>query len=98
MIKRELLLLLKTNNYLRAIDKRLGNPNNTYNIINNITWRVYTKEMASENKWDYMKELWKYFIIKMFLAINLAKIKCQSLFGIKASPEELCDFELDYNE
>ena len=40
-IKRELLLLLKTNNYLRAIDKRLGNPNNTFNIINNITWKVY---------------------------------------------------------
>ena len=45
-IKRELLLILKTNNYLRAIDKRLGNPNNTYNIINNVTWKVYKHEMA----------------------------------------------------
>ncbi len=32
-IKRELLLILKTNNYLRAIDKRIGNPTNTFNII-----------------------------------------------------------------
>lgn len=46
MIKRELLLILKTNNYLRAIDKRLGNPNNTYNIINNTTWRVFNREIA----------------------------------------------------
>ena len=33
LIKRELLLVLKTNNYLRAIDKRLGNPNNSFNTI-----------------------------------------------------------------
>jgi len=32
-IKRELLLVLKTNNYLRAIDRRIGNPTNTYNVI-----------------------------------------------------------------
>ena len=56
-IKRELLLVFKTNNYLRAIDKRLGNPNNTYNIINNITWKVYCSEMASLSHWDYYKEL-----------------------------------------
>ena len=98
MIKRELLLLLKTNNYLRAIDKRLGNPNNTYNIINNVTWKVFCKEMASQNKWDYVKEMWKYFVLKMVLALYLCKIKCQSLFGIKASEEEMQDFELDYNE
>lgn len=41
MIKRELLLVMKTNNYLRAIDRRLGNPNNTFNVVNNVTWSVY---------------------------------------------------------
>lgn len=46
MIKRELLLVLKTNNYLRAIDNRLGRPNNTYYIINDITWSVYKKELS----------------------------------------------------
>ena len=30
VMKRELLLVLKTNNYLRAIDKRLGNPYNSF--------------------------------------------------------------------
>lgn len=33
VIKRELLLVLKTNNYLRSIDSRLGNPNNSFNSI-----------------------------------------------------------------
>ncbi len=45
-IRRELLLVLKTNNYLRAIDRRLGNPNNTFNVINEVTWSVYQKEIV----------------------------------------------------
>lgn len=45
-IKSELLLVFKTNNYLRAIDRRLGNPNNTFNVINNISWEVYQKEIS----------------------------------------------------
>ena len=44
-MKRELLLVLKTNNYLKAIDKRLGNPNNTFNTINEVTWDVYKREI-----------------------------------------------------
>lgn len=40
-IPSQLLLVFKTNNYLRAIDRRLGNPNNTFNVINNISWEVY---------------------------------------------------------
>ena len=98
MIKRELLLILKTNNYLRAIDKRLGNPNNTYNIINNVTWSVYRNEMASASQWDYYRELGRYYFLKVLFALYVFKIRIQGLFGIKASPEELQDFDLDYNE
>ena len=75
LIKRELLLILKTNNYLRAIDKRLGNPNNTYNIINNVTWNVYCNEMASLSHWDYYKELGQYYILKVLFALHFFKIK-----------------------
>ena len=89
MIKRELLLILKTNNYLRSIDKRLGNPNNTYNIINNVTWKVFVNEMGQNNKWEYYKEVAQYYIIKFALSLYLFKIRFLSLFGIKASPEEL---------
>ena len=97
LIKRELLLILKTNNYLRAIDKRLGNPNNTYNIINNITWKIYQKELAQEDRWDYMKECWKYYSIKFVFALLYFKLRVLGLLGYKASPEELQDFDLDYN-
>lgn len=45
-IRQELLLVLKTNNYLRAIDRRLGNPNNNFNVINNVSWDVFSKEVS----------------------------------------------------
>ena len=98
LIKRELLLILKTNNYLRAIDKRLGNPNNTYNTINNTTWRVYTRELASMDRIDYIRECWKYYTLKFFMALYLMRIRFLGLFGVKACKEELEDFDLDYNE
>jgi aarF domain-containing kinase len=64
-IKRELLLVLKTNNYLRTIDKRLGNPNNTFNIINNVTWEVYSAEVSKETSlWNYCKEFVRYYMLK----------------------------------
>jgi hypothetical protein len=49
VIKRELLLILKTNSYLKSIDKRLGNPNNTFDTINNITWKIYCRELANQD-------------------------------------------------
>lgn len=97
MIKRELLLILKTNNYLRSIDKRLGNPNNTYNTINNITWDVYCRDLAKLDRWDYMNEVWKYYTIKVLLLFNLWKIRFFGMLGYKASPEELMDFDPDFN-
>ena len=89
-IKRELLLILKTNNYLRAIDKRLGNPNNSYNIINNVTWRVFCNEMKTQmGRWEYMKEVFMYYFLKLVLDAYLLKVRFLNLFGIKASKEEL---------
>ena len=86
---RELLLILKTNNYLRAIDKRLGNPTNTYNIINDVTWRIYCREVAFKaeetNKWQYMKDYYKYYIIKLILYLNFLRVRMLGIMGIKAS-------------
>jgi hypothetical protein len=42
--------VLKTNNYLRAIDKRLGNPHNSFQIINDVTWIIYSTEIKI-TKW-----------------------------------------------
>ena len=41
VIKRELLLVLKTNNYLRSIDSRLGNPNNSFTVIVSSSINIY---------------------------------------------------------
>ena len=99
---RELLLILKTNNYLRAIDKRLGNPTNTYNIINDVTWRIYCKEVAFKaeqtNKWQFMVDYYKYYIIKLILYLNFLRVRMLGAMGIKASQQELEDFDLDYVE
>jgi len=40
-MNRELLILMKTNHYLRQIDMRLGNPTNTFNQVNNVTWKIF---------------------------------------------------------
>lgn len=88
IIRRELLLILKTNNYLRAIDKRLGNPNNTYNIINDVTWGVYLRELAPKGV-GYWKELLYYWCIRLYFSLYVMKLRVQGMFGIKASKEEL---------
>jgi len=67
-MKRELLLVLKTNNYLKAIDKRLGNPNNTFKGLNDVTWQVFNKEIHSEvSYYDYCREFFRYYKIKLGL-------------------------------
>ena len=98
-IKRELLLILKTNNYLRSIDKRLGNPNNTYNIINIATMKVFNCEMSKNySVIDYYREQSKYWWLRILLSLDFFRLKVMSAFGYKASPEELQNFDLDYNE
>lgn len=80
---------MKTNNYLRAIDKRLGNPVNTYNIINEVTWSVYSKEVAFKteqtNRWQYTKEMVYYYFVRFLLYLQLTRIRLLGVFGIKAS-------------
>lgn len=68
MIKRELLLVLKTNNYLRSIDKRLGNPTNTFNTINEITWEVYWNEVSADmSVYSLFREFFRYYFLKVGL-------------------------------
>ena len=44
-VNRDLLLVLKTNNYLRTIDMKLGSPGNSFYVINEISWKVYRDEI-----------------------------------------------------
>lgn len=49
-VNRTLLLVFKTNNYLRAIDNKLGTPLNTWQNLNTLTWKVFEKEIISKQK------------------------------------------------
>lgn len=68
VIKRELLLVLKTNNYLKSIDSRLGNPNNSFTIINNVSWKVFSTELRPRiSQGMYYREAWRYYKLKFLL-------------------------------
>ena len=99
MIKRELLLVLKTNNYLRAIDRRLGNPNNTFNTINEETWTVFWNEVSYDmSYYATVREFFRYYLLKMGLFVLYLNVRARSALGFKVDAEELKDFELDVIE
>ena len=96
MIKRELLLVLKTNNYLRAIDRRLGNPTNTFNTINEITWGVYWREVSEDmSVYSIIREVFRYYFLKFGLHMMYLQVLFRSAFGMQVDEDELKDFELD---
>ena len=96
MIKRELLLVMKTNNYLRAIDRRLGNPNNTFSVVNNVTWSVYQKEISSKmSTWAYIRETFRYYFVRGALLAMYVGLRCRIILGLEVDQEELQDFDLD---
>ena len=99
MIKRELLLVLKTNNYLRAIDRRLGNPNNTFNTINEQTWRVFWREVSHDmSVYSTIREFFRYYLLKMGLLVLYLNVWARSALGFQVDSDELKDFELDVIE
>ena len=96
MIKRELLLVLKTNNYLRAIDRRLGNPTNTFNTINEVTWDVFWSEVSEDmSYYALFKEYFRYYLLKVGLFAMYLKVRVKSAMGMQVDSNELKDFELD---
>jgi hypothetical protein len=103
-MKRELLLLFKTNNYLRAIDLRLKSPGNTFTLINKITWQVYKDEILPKecNKMPlikrnvhYLKAMISFYVLQTILWLQYFGVRIKTFFGVKISLEELKDFELD---
>ena len=96
VIKRELLLILKTNNYLKSIDSRLGNPNNSFTIINDVSWHVFRTELRQTTSFKvYWREFYRYYYLKAILCMYGFYIRVKQLFGYKASPDELQDFDLE---
>ena len=87
---------MKTNNYLRAIDRRLGNPTNTFNVVNDITWDVFRREVSEDMSfYSYIREYFRYCILKIGLFAMYMQVRMRSAFGLKVDETELKDFELD---
>lgn len=88
--------MLKTNNYLRAIDRRLGNPTNTFNTINEVTWDVFWREVSEEmSYYSLFRELWRYYLLKLGLYAMYLQVRFKSALGFQVDATELQDFELD---
>ena len=89
-MRSELLIVFKTNDYLRAIDNRLGNPTNTFNNINEATWDVYRKEVCKDlSNFDYLKEISRYYVLKFGLFIAYFGVRFRQCLGFKVAIEEL---------
>ena len=88
----ELIILFKTNDYLRSIDKRLGNPTNTFNVINEVTWRVYRKEICSGlSRGEYWREVARFYLIKLGLYLAYLYVKIRQTLGLEVDEEELLE-------
>ena len=87
---------MKTNNYLRAIDRRLGNPTNTFNVVNDITWDVFRREVSEDmSYYSCIREYLRYCLLKLGLFAMYMQVRMRSAFGLKVDDTELKDFELD---
>jgi hypothetical protein len=85
---------MKTNNYLRAIDRRLGNPNNTFSVINEVTWSVFRSE-ACIGYWQYARENIRYWVVRMGLFAMYLSLRVRIMLGLHYDKEALQDFDLD---
>lgn len=99
-INHELLLVFKINNYLRAIDRRLGNPTNTFRVINEFSLDVYVNETRKNmTSLQYAFQIFKYYCVRMWLCGVHLRLWLSRVFGFSRA-EELADFESDvvYNQ
>ena len=86
--------MFKTNDYIRAIDAKLGNPLNTYSQLNDITWDIYKKEQLAKvnfskrfkQKFHYMKVKFYFNFLKFYYFV------LERLHLIKK--EQLADFDV----
>ena len=79
-MNRDLVILMKTNHYLRSIDVKLGNPTNTFTQVNNMTWNVYKKTQRDKiTYWQYCKRALAFYYLKfglffMYLSVSLRRL------------------------
>jgi len=93
----ELLLVFKTNSYLRTIDCRLGSPANNFMMVNDLTWKVYRDEILLQRRGQmtrmaYMKEYFNYYALKWLLLFYHFSVRVRASLGFKVTDQELQDF------
>ena len=85
-MNRDLLILMKTNHYLRSIDVKLGNPTNTFNQVNEITWKVFKHEVGKNlTFWQYSREVYKFYFLKFGLIFYYLAIQLRRMLGLHIS-------------
>lgn len=69
-MNRKLILVFKTNNYLRAIDNKLGTPLNTFKVLNEMTWEVFNAEIISQKPFlERMRSRFEYTKIDLYFKL-----------------------------
>ena len=92
---REIGLIFKVNEYLRAIDRRLKNPTNTFSSLNDVTWEVHSKEVLKKGStWEYMREAKRYYMLKFWLFIAYLDVRFRKMFGLSLAAYEADEHEL----
>lgn len=98
-MNRELLILMKTNHYLRQIDMRLGNPTNTFNQVNNVTWKIFIESQGKTlSTIQYYRHIFNFYYLKFGLWCYGMSIQLRHMLGFEIAKEDLENFELDYTE
>lgn len=88
-MNKELLLVLKTNNYLRTIDMRLGSPGNNFRVVNEVSWRVYCKEILPFKKLSRVqrfREVGSYWFLKCLMMGYFWILKMKQICGMAVRP------------
>jgi len=81
---------MKTNNYLRAIDRRLGNPNNTFSVINEVTWSVFRGEVSQRmSYYSWIRESLRYYMVRVGLFAMYLSLRMRMMLGLHFDAEAL---------
>ena len=91
-MNRDLLLVLKTNNYLRTIDMRLGSPGNSFRVVNDATWQVYSREIMPSKRLSSLqmaRESFRYWMFKMMMLGFAWVLRFRQFCGLSVAQADL---------
>ena len=85
-MNRDLVILMKTNHYLRSIDVKLGNPTNTFTQVNNMTWKVFKESVGKDLSYlQYFRHAFAFYYLKFGLFFMYLSVQCRRMLGLSVS-------------